>query len=114
MLSHEKFDVYDVALDFVAITSVILERLPRGTGNLKSQLNRASTSILLNIAEGAGKVRPKDKASFYTIARGSTFECGAIYDVLNARHLIKPTEHERGKSQLVRIASMLTKLINLE
>ncbi len=114
MLSHEKLDVYDVAIDFFALTSVVLERLPRGTGNLKDQLNRASTSIMLNIAEGAGKVRAKDKANFYAIARGSTFESAAIYDALNVRHLIKPSEHARGKSLLGRIASMLTNMVDLE
>ncbi len=114
MLSHEKLDVYKVALQFFVLTSEILERLPRGHGNLKDQLNRASTSIMLNIAEGAGKLRPKDKGGFYAISRGSALESAAIYDALDARHLLKPNEHERGKWLLTRIASMLTNMIDLE
>ena len=114
MLSHEKLDVYGVAVDFFALTSTILERLPRGNGNLKDQLDRAATSIMLNIAEGAGKIREKDKSSFYAIARGSAFESGAVYDALEVRRLIKPKEHERGKWLLRRIASMLTNLVDIE
>jgi len=33
----------------------VLETLPRGRGHLSDQLTRASTSIVLNVAEGAGK-----------------------------------------------------------
>jgi four helix bundle protein len=114
MLSHEQLDVYNVALDFFALTSTILERLPRGCGNLKDQLNRAATSIMLNIAEGAGKLRPKDKSRFYSISRGSALESAAIYDALKVRHLLKPSEYHRGKELLDRTASMLTKMVDLE
>ena len=114
MLSHEKLDVYDVALELFALTSTILERLPRGSGNLKDQLNRAVTSILLNIAEGAGKLRPKDKSRFYSISRGSAFESAAIYDALKVRHLLKPNEYRRGKTLASRTAAMLTKMVEIE
>ena len=47
---HEKLDVY-----LVARANDIIERLPRGRGYLADQLQRAALSIVLNIAEGAGK-----------------------------------------------------------
>jgi four helix bundle protein len=52
---HERLDVYAVALDFVVLADGVVERLPRGRAHLADQLSRASTSIVLNIAEGAGK-----------------------------------------------------------
>ena len=50
---HEKLDVYQAALKFVILTDEIVENLPRGRAYLADQLQRASTSILLTISEGA-------------------------------------------------------------
>ena len=52
--AHERLDVYGLALDFLVVAHDVIERLPRGRGHLVDQLTRASTSIVLNIAEGAG------------------------------------------------------------
>jgi len=54
-LDHERLDVYRLALDFLVFAHQVLETLPRGRAHLSDQLTRASTSIVLNIAEGAGK-----------------------------------------------------------
>ena len=55
---REKLDVYQLAIEFVAKANDIIERLPRGRGYLADQLQRAALSIVLNIAEGAGKFSP--------------------------------------------------------
>ena len=52
-LDHERLDVYRLALDFLVFAHQVLETLPRGRAHLSDQLTRASTSIVLNIAEGA-------------------------------------------------------------
>ena len=41
------------------------------------QLGRASTSIVLNLAEGAGKFSKPYKRRYYLGAAGSTTECAA-------------------------------------
>ena len=51
---HEKLDVYKAALAFLLTADEILEEVPRGRGRLGDQLDRAATSIVLNVAEGAG------------------------------------------------------------
>jgi four helix bundle protein len=48
-------DVYRVALEFLVYANEVIERLPRGRSRLADQLTRASTSIVPNLAEGAGK-----------------------------------------------------------
>ena len=73
--AHEKLDVYNLALDFIALADKFVENLPRGRGHLADQLGRASTSIVLNLAEGAGKFSKPDKRRYYMIAVGSTTEC---------------------------------------
>ena len=55
---------------------------PRGQADLRDQLQRASTSIPLNVAEASGKTGTADRARFCAIARGSALECAAILDVL--------------------------------
>ena len=52
---HEKLDVYQAAIDFVALADDVVENLPRGRAYLADQLQRASTSVPLNVAEGAGE-----------------------------------------------------------
>ena len=46
--------------------------------HLSDQLKRASSSIALNLAEGAGRISPLDRRRFYKIAFGSLRECQAI------------------------------------
>jgi four helix bundle protein len=108
---HEKLDVYQVAIEFVAKANDIVEQLPRGRGYLADQLQRAALSIVLNIAEGAGKFSPADKAVFYTRARGSATESAAVLDVCRKLELLETAVTENNKALLERIAQMLTKLI---
>ena len=57
---YEKLEVYREAIAFIAWLSALLEETVR-IGEVKDQLDRASTSIPLNIAEGNGKYTPKDR-----------------------------------------------------
>lgn len=107
---HERLDVYQTALDFVVVAEELIQQLPRGRSHLADQLHRATTSVVLNIAEGAGKFSPSDKRRFYLIARGSTTECAAILDVLLRLEAITAGVHADAKAKLARIASMLIKL----
>ncbi len=50
-------------------------------GNLKNQFDRASSSIVLNLAEGSGKFSQRDKCRFYKIAFGSLRECQSILTI---------------------------------
>ena len=84
--------------------------LPRGNGELVDQFKRASFSIVLNIAEGAGKLQQADKQRYFSIARGSVMECGALFDLLNALSHVSPEEYQAGKLLLTRIGAMLSKL----
>jgi len=108
--AHEKLDVYNLALDFLVLADDVVEHLPRGRGHLADQLSRASTSIVLNIAEGAGKFSKPDKRRYYLIGAGSTTECAAILDVCLRLKLIVAETHTVGKAMLERIAAMLVKL----
>ena len=108
---HERLDVYQAALEFVVFGNDIAEQLPRGRGHLADQLQRAATSIPLNIAEGAGEFSPAEKARFYRIARRSATESAAILDVLRRLTLLDEQRHSGGRELLMRVVSMLTRLV---
>lgn len=60
---HEKLNVYQKAIRFVAWADDLLQTIPKSTA-VHNQLDRASTSVPLNIAEGNGSIRrPTDVAS---------------------------------------------------
>src|SRR5580693_1183093 len=107
---HEKLEVYQEAIAFIAWLSAILEGTVQ-IGEVKEQLDRASTSIPLNIAEGNGKYAPKDRCRFFDIAHGSALECAAGLDVLVAKVKLTPDQIRPGKESLQKIVRMLMGLI---
>jgi 23S rRNA-intervening sequence protein len=58
---HERLDVYVAGIDFVALVAKVVEHLPRGRAYLADRLQRAATSIALNIADGAGESSTSEK-----------------------------------------------------
>jgi four helix bundle protein len=109
-LDHERLDVYALTLDFLAFASGVIEAMPRGKSHLADQLTRASTSIVLNLAEGAGKYSKPDKRRFYLTARGSSTESAALLDVFLRLRLIDSEKHRTGKQMVERIVAMLIRL----
>ncbi|HET6573232.1 MAG TPA: four helix bundle protein [Fimbriiglobus sp.] len=107
---HEKLEVYREAIAFVAWLSGTLDGAVR-VGEVKDQLDRASTSIPLNIAEGNGKYSLKDRCRFFDIAHGSALECAAGLDVLVAKAKLTLEQIRPGKERLQRIVRMLMGLI---
>ncbi len=77
----ETFDVYRVSLD---ACRAVLPIAPVLSANLRDQLLRASSSVVLNTAEGFGSASRGVKRRHYEIARGSAMECVAILDLASA------------------------------
>jgi len=113
VFDHERLDVYQTAIEFLAIADKIASNLPRGRSYLADQLRRAALSIPLNIAEGAGEFSRKDKARFYRIALRSGTECAAIFDVCRVLDLDVTSGLLDGRNLLLRIVSMLTRMTKI-
>ena len=107
---HEKLDVYQEAIPFCGWVGEFLTA-NSAKAAAKDQLDRASTSIPLNVAEGNGKFSDKDRARFLEMARGSALECAACLDVLLVRKLASEEQVVPAKEQLVRIVQMLIGLL---
>src|SRR5207249_10662257 len=109
-LDHEKLEVYQASLEFITWTIPILDRLP-WNASVRNQLDRASTSVPLNIAEGNGKFTAPDRCRFFDNARGSALHCAACLDLLVAKEKATRPEILTGKEELQGIVSMLIGLI---
>jgi four helix bundle protein len=107
---HEKLDVYNEAIAFCGWVGEFLETVSAKAA-AKDQLDRCSTSVPLNIAEGNGKFSAADRARFFEIARGSAVECAACLDVLVVRKLADPAAIDLQKEKLVKIVQMLVGLL---
>ena len=107
---HEKLDAYQASLRFCGWVGDLLERIS-GKAAAKDQLDRASTSVPLNIAEGNAKFSNPDRSRFFEIARGSAVESAACLDVLRVRKLITDEDVVAGKEQLVGMVQMLVGLL---
>jgi len=112
MLSFQKLDVYQRAIEFLVLARRIRNQMPKGHADLADQLRRSAQSVPQNIAEGAGRATRADKAKHYTIARGSAMESAAHLDVMKVEELIDGEHHARGTELLERVVAMLTKLID--
>jgi four helix bundle protein len=113
---HEKLDVYQLELQFIAwVTPLIEEAKERARGKTSEvcdQLDRASRSALLKTAEGNGKRQRPVRAKFFDDARGSATECAGCLDAMVAKGVFEPGRIAGGKAILVRIVSILCKLID--
>jgi four helix bundle protein len=87
----KNFRTYEIAKDFYKLIEQI-EWPP----HLRDQALRAASSIVLNIAEGAGLPSKKQKSKHYNIAMGSLREVQAALDInlaADTRKLEKSADH---------------------
>jgi four helix bundle protein len=106
--NHEQLEVYQLALRVDELLSSV--PAARGHRHLRDQAERASMSVVLNIAEGAGRRSPKDKRGFYAIARGSATELAGAFDLMRARRLATPKVQQEARALLLSVVRMLSKL----
>jgi four helix bundle protein len=107
---HEKLVAYQEALKFSGWCRPVFDALPKSYA-VREQLDRARTSIPLNIAEGNAKFTAPDRCRFFDIARGSAMECAACIDLLLIDGHITAEQMDEGKNGLRHIVALLVGLI---
>jgi four helix bundle protein len=110
VFDHERLKVYQEAIRFIGWVSPHLDDLPARVA-ARDQLDRASTSVALNLAEGNAKRSYAERSRFFEIARGSGVECAACLDVLVAKDKLPREVADAGKEILVEVVSMTSGLI---
>ena len=106
----QKLEVYQLALRYVDNVYGLSEKLPqRERFNLSSQIERAATSIVLNIAEGStGQTNPEQNR-FLGLALRSYLETIACLDLIEHRSYLTASElsplREQGHKVFIKLAA---------
>lgn len=103
---HEKMDVYRKAHEFVAWCARLRSSdcVPRST---VTSLEKASTGVALNIAEGNGKFSIKNRCRFIGHARTAALQAAATLDILAVRQVNSKRKINEGKGVLADVVRML-------
>jgi len=107
-LPHERLDVYRLALEFRRSLAPLAK--VRGIAPLRDQLFRAADSVVLNIAEGAGRNSRSDKQRHYEIAKGSATESAAALELLHRAGNLSDAAYRERRELVIRVVQMLSRL----
>jgi four helix bundle protein len=103
-LGQKKLEVYQQSPEFITWTLPLLDTLSAGA-SVRNQLDRASISVPLNIAEG--KFTSADRCRFLDNARASALECAPGLDVMIAKQFVETNGVEKGNNMSIKMVSML-------
>lgn len=85
----QKLEIYQLALEYLDLIYALADKLPRSEDfNLKSQITRAATSIVLNIAEGSTSQSDAEQSRFLGMALRSLVETVACQDIIERREYV--------------------------
>ncbi len=111
MFDFERLEVYQKAKEQNKEILTYLRNNKQIDSYIRDQLKRASISIIINIAEGSGKFSKADKKNYYTISRGSVYECVSLLELLFDESYIDQKQFSIFKDKYETISKMLYKLI---
>ena len=108
---YRRLDVYKDAKLLAINVNEALKSFPKEERYaLTGQLQRASTSVMFNIAEGFGRYNSKERTHFLDIANGSLMEVSSQIELAEAYHYISATQREEFDSQILSIIKQLAGL----
>ena len=108
---YSRLDVYKDAKQLAINVNEALKSFPKEERYaLTNQLQRASTSVMFNIAEGFGRYGSKERIHFLDIANGSLMEVSSQIELAEAYHYISTTQREELDNQILCIVKQLAGL----
>lgn len=111
--SFEKLIAWQKARVFYHEIRAITQNFPPAERyDLVSQMNRASHSIVSNIAEGSGRMTPKDKAKFLNISYSSLLEVSSDIILAKDRNYITEEQENKLKEDSLELQRIISGLRN--
>ncbi len=113
LFSFQDLKVWQKAVDFAekVIRSIDDFDAPRKHYRLIEQLESASTSVAMNIAEGKGRQSTKEFIQFLYIARGSLFEVVTLLIIMQKVGWVEAENVTTFQKLAVEITKMINSLI---
>lgn len=109
---------YQIALEFYKKLYEVISELPfYEQYGIFDQLDRASMSIVANLAEGNENIYDLKKVNFYAIALATSNECQCWLDIMYIKKYITKEKHHELDSMLVEIKNLIIayiKAVNTE
>jgi four helix bundle protein len=112
MFDFQNLNVYKKAKELNKEVLILSKENKQIDYYIRDQLKRASISIVINIAEGSGKFSKADKRNFYTISRGSTYECVSLLELIFDENQITKEKFTDFYQKFEILSKMLLGLIN--
>ena len=108
----EDLEVWKKSIEFAYQVIDLIESLDanRKHFRLVEQLEAASTSIAMNIAEGKGRYSKKEFRQFLFIARGSLYETVTLLEIFRKRGWITHEQYSDLEFQAKEIVKMIVGL----
>ncbi|MBK8192638.1 MAG: four helix bundle protein [Lewinellaceae bacterium] len=107
MFDFEKLEVYQIARQLNRDVLKFIFAHPTLDPYLKDQWKRCMISSVLNLSEGTGRVSDADKKHFFTIARGSIFECTTLLQIVKDLDQIDDPQYQKFYAQYEQVSKML-------
>ncbi|HZS37889.1 MAG TPA: four helix bundle protein [Polyangia bacterium] len=107
----ERLDVYRVAREALRVVIAYRSRLKGLPGEVASQLERATVSMVANIAEATGRNSPADRRNRFAIARAEANEAGAMVEIVVLYGVFSDEDYAKLRSSFQRVTYMLTALM---
>ena len=108
---YRRLEVYQNAKQLAIDIHELLKKFPQSERfALADQLNRASTSVLFNIAEGFGRFSNNDRIRFLDIANGSLMETSSELELALSFKYITDEEFDILDERILVIVRQLAKL----
>ena len=110
VFSFENLQVYQKSLDFVDMVYLVSKQFPNSESyNLTSQFKRASVSISLNIAEGAGDTDAQFNR-FLQVAMDSIRECVVCTTIAKRQNFVNEEQYVEIRNKLTELSKMTASL----
>lgn len=97
----------DLAVEVIALTSAF----PHRQLVLVDQMVRAAVSVPSNIAEGKGRLSPKELRHYVAIARGSLFELATQLEIATRAGLLPPERRIALQGRMNQIGSGINRFL---
>lgn len=111
--SYEDLEVWQRAIGWAAQIVGLCNELETGRKHFRlvDQLEAASSSVAMNIAEGKGRYSKREFVQFLYVARGSLYETLTLLELFLRLGWLSHDHHARLKNDAKEIARMLNSLV---